>query len=70
MGAPKADKPKCDVPGCSTDAATCSDGSEVDAQGLDRPAIPNLNTCAHHANWVHSNDAHAFTATDTYRKRT
>lgn len=70
MGAPKADTPKCDVHGCNHEAISCSEGNEVDAQGLDRPAIPNLNTCAHHANWVHSLDATAFTVTDTYRKRT
>ena len=69
MPAPKPDDPKCDVFGCGRTAVHCSDGTEVDAQGLGRPALKNVNTCANHPNWVHSNDAQAFATTDTYRKR-
>jgi hypothetical protein len=70
MGAPKADPPKCDVPGCGLLAVACSDGSEVDAQELGRKSIPNINHCERHANWPFSHDAEVFATTDKYQKRT
>ena len=54
---PKADAPRCDLYGCGMLAATCTDGTEVDAQGLGRPALKNLNVCTRHTNWPHSEDA-------------
>jgi hypothetical protein len=70
MGKPKADDPKCDVLGCGMKATLGTKGDEVDAQGLGRKAVPNLNLCDRHANWAHSSDAQTFTVTDTYRQRT
>ena len=66
---PKADPAKCDVPGCAHDAASCSDGTEVDAQGLGRPAVPHLNVCTNHHNWPHSEDARAFELGGIYKAR-
>lgn len=71
MPAPRTDVPKCDVYGCSRDAVMSTDGTEIDSQGLDRPAVPNLNVCNHHANWPHSDDARTFAlSSEVYRKRT
>lgn len=60
MPEPKADRPRCDVPGCGAWASISTDGSETDSQGLGRKSVPNLNTCAHHQNWPHSEDAQAW----------
>jgi len=62
MAEPKAAKPRCDVPGCGSFADTCTDGTEKDAQGLDRPALKNLNVCVRHENWAHSDDAATWVA--------
>lgn len=68
--APKADKPRCDLLGCGHYAVTCTDGSETDSQGLGRKALPNLNVCANHTNWPHSEDAQRFALTsDAYKAR-
>jgi hypothetical protein len=78
--APKADPPKCDVPGCGMLAVTRTDGTEKDVstrrvadgaidEPLNRPAIPFLNVCARHLNWPHSDDAKAFALTDAYKGR-
>jgi hypothetical protein len=68
--APKVDASRCDVLGCGMIAVTSSDGSEVDAQGLGRKALPNLNVCSRHTNWPHSEDAQRFAlASDVYRAR-
>ena len=55
MPAPKADPPRCDVPGCGTPAAMSTDGTEKDAAvagdlktPLNRPSIKNLNLCGQH----------------------
>jgi hypothetical protein len=70
MATPKADQPRCDVYGCGIYAAICTDGTEVDETGAARPAIKNLNVCAHHKNWAHSEDAKVFTLTsDVYKAR-
>jgi hypothetical protein len=70
MAAPKADPARCDLLGCGHIASFCSDGTEVDATGLKRPALKNLNVCANHTNWVHSDDAKLFAMTsDSYKKR-
>lgn len=69
MGTPKADKPRCDVYGCGRFATNCTDGTEVDAQGLGRKALPNINVCDHHHNWPFSTDAETFSLSDTYRQR-
>jgi hypothetical protein len=70
MAAPKADAARCDVLGCGMLAAGCSDGTEVDVTGLKRPALKNLNVCARHTNWVHSDDAKLFAMTsDAYKRR-
>lgn len=87
MPEPKADKPRCDVPGCGKFAVKSTDGKEVDtavtlvrAEGqseddpptrkkLLRPAVPNVNVCAHHDNWPHSEDAARFAASDVYKAR-
>jgi len=66
---PINDTPKCDVPGCSHEAALSTDGTEKDSQGLNRPAVKNVNVCEPHLNWPHSEDAKAFTLTDAYKKR-
>jgi hypothetical protein len=67
---PKADPPRCDLLGCGHFAVTCTDGTEVDAQGSDRKAIPNLNLCERHFNWAHSEDARQFANTsDIYKNR-
>jgi hypothetical protein len=69
MAAPKADPARCDVQGCGNTASMCSEGTEVDVQGLKRPAIKNINVCARHTNWPHSEDAKLFALSDIYRKR-
>lgn len=69
MPAPKADPAKCDVFGCGRLATHYTDGTEVDATGLKRPAIAKLNVCDHHTNWPHSPDAQSFAAGDIYRAR-
>lgn len=70
MPLPKADPPKCDVPGCGMEAVACTDGTEVDAQeDLARTALPNINHCGRHSNWPFSLDAEQFATTDIYRKR-
>lgn len=69
MGAPKADKARCDIYGCGNYAAACSDGTEVDVQGLGRKAIPNINYCDRHSNWPHSEDAQRFALGDIYKAR-
>ena len=67
---PKADPPKCDLFGCGHLAAICTDGTEVDVTGLDRPALPNLNLCESHLNFAHSEDARTFAQTSNeYRNR-
>jgi hypothetical protein len=66
MPAPKADPPRCDVPGCGNLATHGTDGNEKDSQGLDRKALPNINVCDHHENWPFSDDAQQFALT---RKR-
>jgi hypothetical protein len=68
---PKADAPRCDLLGCGHRATMCTDGSEVDAQGLGRSSLPNLNVCERHSNWPHSEDARLFAQTsDAYKART
>jgi hypothetical protein len=68
--APIADAPRCDLLGCGMPATSRTDGSEVDAQGLGRKALPNLNVCGRHTNWPHSEDAQRFAlASDVYRAR-
>lgn len=69
MPAPKPDPARCDVPGCGLVATHATDGTEKDVQGLDRPAVPRVNVCAHHYNWPHSEDAQRFAASDLYRGR-
>lgn len=69
--APKADAALCDILGCGMIANLCTTGDEVDAQGLGRKALPNLNLCTRHANFAHTDDAKIFALTsDKYRKRT
>lgn len=60
MAEPKADKPRCDVPGCGMFAESCTDGSEVDVQGLGRKPLVGVNVCARHHNWPFSTDAQEF----------
>lgn len=60
MSAPIASKPLCDVKGCGMPAAMSTSGSEIDSQGLGRPALPKLNLCERHHNWAHSDDAKNF----------
>jgi hypothetical protein len=69
--APKADPPRCDVPGCGTLAEMMTDGTEKDPTPLNRPAIKNLNVCAHHHGWPFSDDAQRFAAdpASPYRSR-
>jgi hypothetical protein len=72
--APKADPPRCDVPGCSHLADFMTDGTEKDtAVGpkgpLNRPSIKNINLCTTHSNWSCSEDGARFAATDVYRAR-
>lgn len=67
--APKADAPRCDLLGCGSYAVMCTDGTEEDVQGLKRPALKNLNVCARHTNWPHSEDAQLFALSDVYRNR-
>ena len=62
MPAPKADPPKCDVPGCGTLATMMTDGTEKEPGALNRPSVKNLNLCDHHMNWSHSEDAARFAA--------
>ena len=50
--------PRCDAEGCGAFAVAGTDGTEIDHLG--RKALPHLNTCAHHSNWPHSEDAKAF----------
>jgi hypothetical protein len=69
MPEPKADPVQCDLYGCGRLATRCTDGTEKDSQGLDRPALKNLNVCDHHENWPHSDDAKQFATTDRYRNR-
>jgi hypothetical protein len=69
MGAPKADPVRCDLLGCGMLAVLCTDGTEQDEQGLQRPSVPNLNVCSRHLNWPHSEDARRFALSDTYRNR-
>lgn len=69
MAAPKADAPRCDVPGCGMPAVSSSDGSEKDVQGLGRKALPNINACARHSNWPHSEDAQLFAVSAPYKAR-
>lgn len=69
MPAPKAPV-ICDVPGCGLLSALTTDGTEVDVQGLERPALPNINVCARHANWPHSDDAKVFALmSGSYKQR-
>jgi hypothetical protein len=68
MPAPKADPARCDVYGCGIVADRCTDGTEKDVLG--RPALKNINVCAHHANWPHSEDAQKFAlSSDVYKNR-
>jgi hypothetical protein len=68
--APKADPARCDILGCGMVATMYTTGNEVDAQGLGRPALKNLNLCERHANFAHSDDAKIFALTsDKYRQR-
>jgi hypothetical protein len=60
MPQPKADPPRCDVPGCGIVADRCTDGSEPDVQGLGRKPLSFINTCPHHENWPFSDDAQKF----------
>lgn len=70
MGAPKASAVKCDLLGCGMLAVLCTDGSEVDVQGLGRPSLKNLNVCSRHTNWPHSEDAQRFALiSDDYKAR-
>lgn len=70
MAAPKADAARCDLLGCGMIAVTCTDGNEVDVQGLGRKAVKNLNVCSRHGNWPHSEDAQKFALTsDAYKSR-
>jgi hypothetical protein len=69
MPAPKADPARCDVHGCGLYAATSTDGTEKDAQGLGRPAVMGINVCTHHANWPHSDDARMFALSPLYQAR-
>jgi hypothetical protein len=69
MPAPKPDPIRCDVPGCGMLAEMSTDGTEEDVQGLGRASIPDVNLCARHPNWSHSDDALRFAATDTYKNR-
>ena len=57
MAEPKADRPRCDTPGCGVFASIGTKGDEKDIQGLGRKALPNLNVCPHHENWPFSEDA-------------
>jgi hypothetical protein len=71
MPSPKADTPRCDVPGCGLDATSCTDGTEQDEQELGRTAVANINHCGRHSNWPFSADAVHFSMTsDVYKKRT
>lgn len=68
--APKADRARCDVYGCGSFASIGTDGTEVDVQGLGRPALKNINVCMRHSNWPHSEDAQKFALTsDVYKTR-
>lgn len=71
MPAPKADDPKCDVPGCGTLAKMMTDGSEKDSTGLGRKALAKINVCLPlHENWPHSEDARNWAQTsDSFKKR-
>jgi hypothetical protein len=70
MPAPQADPARCDVSGCGKVASYSTDGTEKDAQGLGRPALPGINVCAHHMNWPHSDDAKVFALqSEKYRAR-
>lgn len=69
MVAPKAPIVRCDVPGCGMPADTCTDGTEIDIQDLDRPSIADINVCNRHGNWPHSADAERFATSDAYRER-
>jgi len=69
MPAPKADPARCDVLGCGMIATLSTDGTEKDAQGLGRPAIPHVNVCERHTNWPHSSDAQRFALGETYTAR-
>jgi hypothetical protein len=70
MASPKADPARCDVLGCGMIAVTCTDGTEVDVTGAKRPALKNLNVCARHTNWPHSEDARLFAmVSDAYKQR-
>ena len=66
---PKADPPRCDVLGCGMFADLCTDGTEVDIQGLGRKALKNLNLCSRHMNFAHSDDARVFALTPLYQNR-
>jgi hypothetical protein len=67
--APKADPPRCDVPGCGSLATHMTDGTEKEMSG--RPSIKNLNQCDHHTGWCFSEDAQKFAADpgSSYRNR-
>lgn len=54
-----AGKRYCDVPGCGAQADRRSTGEEPDQRGLNRTALPKLNVCAHHEDWIFSDDARA-----------
>jgi hypothetical protein len=65
----RTDATLCDVFGCGAPSTLCTDGTEVDVQGLGRKAIPLIYVCGHHSNWPHSNDAKEFSNSDTYVAR-
>lgn len=69
MSDPIAARPRCDLLGCGAFAVMSTDGTEVDAQGLERPAVPKLNVCERHKNWPHSEDARVFATTSAYLER-
>jgi hypothetical protein len=69
MALPKADPPRCDVPGCGMFAVKSTDGTEVDVQDLDRPAEVGINVCERHDNWPHSTDAKLFALSPAFQAR-
>ncbi len=73
--APKAAKPRCDVPGCGNLADICTDGTEEDKHPSPGPsgkrkAVAGLNIClGRHENWPFSDDARAFAASPDFLAR-